>query len=233
VNGIDPVIGRTLRGFKRIAELLYWRAYGLILFQPPTPPSPRTLLFVCKGNICRSPFAEAMARRRIPVGLPIICRSAGIEVGLPEGCPREAIAAAEMFGVDLSAHRSRRIDQGLVAGADMVFAMEVWQLSRLRKIFPQYKERMFLLPLFDGSPPGQVDASRLLNISDPYGRTLKEFIECFERIDASLKGIFSRVGDACIRHPVEEDHTVVRPGRRADRSLGNTAGPGNEGAMRK
>lgn len=196
MSGNDAVIGRALGGLKRTAKDLYWRAYGFFLTHPSVPLSPKSLLFVCKGNICRSPFAEAMARRHIPEGVRIDCLSAGIVVRQPEGCPRETLAAAKTFGIDLSGHRSRRIDQELVAGADMVFAMEAWQLSRLRKIYPQHFEKMFLLPLFEGSPTGHADAGRLLNIRDPYGRSIEDFFECFERIDACLKGIFSGIHDA-------------------------------------
>jgi protein-tyrosine phosphatase len=210
VNGIDPVIGGALGGLKRIAKDLYWRAYELFLIHPPVPPSARSLLFVCKGNICRSPFAEAMARRRIPDGAGIACRSAGIDVGTPEECPRETLAAAERFGIDLSGHRSQRIDQELVAGADMVFAMEAWQLTRLRKTFPRHMERMFLMPLFERRARGPADAGRLLNIRDPYGRNLEEFIECFERIDACLEGILSGIGGVRSRPPAEEARTEGR-----------------------
>lgn len=214
MNGIDPVIGRALGGLKRTAKNLYWRTYGLFLTQPPVPPSPRSLLFVCKGNICRSPFAEVLARRHIPDGVRIACRSAGIVVGQPEGCPRETLAAAERFGIDLTGHRSRRIDQGLVAGADMVFAMEAWQLSRLRKIFPQHKEKMFLLSLFEENRPKRSETFSLLNIRDPYGRAIGDFIECFERIDACLKGIFSVIRDAGDRPPGEETGTAEGAMRR-------------------
>jgi protein-tyrosine phosphatase len=196
VNGIDPVIERAIGGIKRTVKNLYWRTYGLLLAHPPVPSSPKSLLFVCKGNICRSPIAEAMARGHIPDGVRITCRSAGIVVGEPQGCPQETLVAAKKFGIDLSGHRSRRIDQGLVAGADMIFSMEAWQFTRLRKLFPQHKERIFLLSLFEENPPKRSETFSILNIRDPYGRDIGDFIECFERIDACLQGLFSVIRDA-------------------------------------
>jgi protein-tyrosine phosphatase len=201
VNGIDTVIGRPLGGLKRAAKHLYWRTYGLLLTHPPVPPSPRSLLFVCKGNICRSPFAEAMARGRIPDGMRISCRSAGIVVEEPQGCPQETLDAANRFGIDLSGHRSQRVDQGLVVEADMVFAMEAWQFTRLRKLFPQQMEKIFLLSLFENNPPKRSEIFSILNIRDPYGRAIGDFIECFERIDACLQGLFSVIRDAGNRSP--------------------------------
>jgi len=214
VNGIDTAIDRPLSGIKRAVKYLYWQAYGLFLTHPPVPPSPRSLLFVCKGNICRSPFAEAIARGHIPDGVKITCRSAGIVVGQPEGCPRETLVAAERFGIDLSGHRSRRIDQGLVVEADMIFAMEAWQFTRLRKLFPQQTERIFLLSLFEENPPKRSDTYRLLNIRDPFGRAIGDFIECFERIDACLKGVFSVIRDAGDRPPGKETGTAEGSMRR-------------------
>ena len=214
MNGIDTVIARPLGGLKRTAKNLYWRTYGLFLTHPPVPPSPRSLLFICKGNICRSPFAEAMARGRIPDGVRMTCRSAGIVVGEPEGCPRETLAAAERFGIDLSGHRSRRVDQDFVVEADMIFAMEAWQFTRLRKLFPQHKEKMFLLSLFEENPPKRSETFSLLNIRDPFGRAVEDFIECFERIDVCLEGLFSVICDAGNRPPGEETRTAEGAMRR-------------------
>lgn len=199
MNKNELVIGRTLEGVKRTGKQLYWRFYGMFLNQPPVPAAPTSLLFVCKGNICRSPFAEAIARKHVSDGFPISCVSAGIDVRVSEPCPHETLAAAERFGIDLSGHRSRRIDEGLVAGADMILTMEAWQNRCLRKAFPEHRKKMFLLPLFEENPPGRPDAVHLLNIRDPYGRSLGEFIECFERIDACLKGILSGIHNAGVR----------------------------------
>lgn len=204
MKGNDPVLERVRGGLKRTVKNVYWRAYGHFLTHPPVPPSPRALLFVCKGNICRSPFAEAAARGRIPENVRIHCRSAGIVVEQPEGCPRETLIAAERFGIDLSGHRSRRIDQGLVAESDMIFAMEAWQFTRLRKLFPQHLGKIFLLPLFEGNPPKRSESFSILNIRDPYGRAIGDFIECFERIDACLEGLFSVIRHCGNQLPGEE-----------------------------
>jgi protein-tyrosine-phosphatase len=149
-----------------------------------------------------------MARRHIPEGVRITCRSAGIVVRQPEGCPRETLVAAEKFGIDLSGHRSRRVDQGLVVEADMIFAMEAWQFTRLRKLFPQQKAKIFLLPLFEGNPSKRSETFSILNIRDPYGRAIGDFVGCFERIDACLEGLFSVIRDDGNRPPSEDNGTA-------------------------
>jgi protein-tyrosine-phosphatase len=68
------------------------------------------VLFVCAGNICRSPFAEGLARRLATErGLDVEFSSAG-EIALDgDRCPPDAVAVAKEFGVDLSSHRARRL----------------------------------------------------------------------------------------------------------------------------
>jgi protein-tyrosine-phosphatase len=68
------------------------------------------ILFVCAGNICRSPFAEGLARRLAAQrGLDVEFASAG-EIALDgDRCPPDAVAVAKEYGVDLSSHRARRL----------------------------------------------------------------------------------------------------------------------------
>ena len=91
----------------------------------PPKGEPFRILFVCTGNTCRSPLAEAIARRRIEergwTGLEV--RSAGVSAG--EGYPASAgaLQAAAAHGLDLSGHRSAGIDAEGVARADLILAM--------------------------------------------------------------------------------------------------------------
>jgi protein-tyrosine-phosphatase len=68
------------------------------------------VLFVCAGNICRSPFAEGLARRLAAErGLDVEFASAG-EIALDgDRCPADAVSVAKEYGVDLSSHRARRL----------------------------------------------------------------------------------------------------------------------------
>jgi protein-tyrosine-phosphatase len=68
------------------------------------------VIFVCAGNICRSPFAEGLARRLAAErGLDVEFASAG-EIALDgDRCPPDAVAVAKEYGVDLTSHRARRL----------------------------------------------------------------------------------------------------------------------------
>ncbi|MDA8400742.1 MAG: arsenate reductase/protein-tyrosine-phosphatase family protein [Acidimicrobiales bacterium] len=78
------------------------------------------VLVVCTGNICRSPMAERLLTARI--GSTVRVESAGL-LASGVSSPAEAVDAMREFGVDISTHLSRRVDQEMLARADLVIGM--------------------------------------------------------------------------------------------------------------
>ena len=181
-----------------IAKSLIWTLYGGTVWNPPLPSKVRSILFVCKGNICRSPFAEHMARSIIAIGArktkPYEIFSAGIHVAGPKKPPSEAIASAKKFGIDLHEHKSRQINYHLLESYDMIIAMETGQYKFLRKLFVEFEKKIYLLPLFYIEKGQGLSAYHKYNIQDPYGRNLSDFNECFNRIERCISVLFSRIG---------------------------------------
>ncbi|MGH8250410.1 MAG: low molecular weight protein-tyrosine-phosphatase, partial [Steroidobacteraceae bacterium] len=109
----------------------------------------RRVLFVCLGNICRSPTAEAVFRdllRREAAGLDIEVDSAGTH-GYHVGSPpdQRAIEAARRRGIDMSKLRARVVEEGDFERFDLVLAMDEQNYRRLRKFAPpQHAERVRL-----------------------------------------------------------------------------------------
>jgi protein-tyrosine-phosphatase len=66
----------------------------------------------------------------------------------------------------------------------MVFVMEQSQLVQLRTAFPEHRERVFLLSLFDGEAG---NAYERYNIADPFGQPLSAYEACYERIDRATR----------------------------------------------
>ncbi|MDR7563244.1 MAG: ATP-grasp domain-containing protein [Armatimonadota bacterium] len=125
----------------------------------------RTVLFVCRGNVCRSPFAEAYAARTFPASVRV--RSAGTRARPGTTSPPEATAAAAAFGVDLRSHRAVRLSPEHLEEADVVFVFDPADLERIRQEHSRYAHKAFFLGvvLEDG------DAV----IADPYGHTDRVF----------------------------------------------------------
>lgn len=171
---------------------LYWKIYGNSIKNPRCPALPESILFICKGNICRSPFAEHLAKKLAGSAIsgegPF--SSAGLEVSRPLPPPIEAALAAKSFGIQLDGHRSRSINQDMVASFDMITAMETRQLKHLRKAFPGYHDKIFLLPLFEAKQGTKRGWFSRYNIQDPYGKNLVEFQACFQRIERCIEGLF-------------------------------------------
>ena len=99
--------------------------------------APFDILFVCFGNICRSPMAEGLARdiaARCYPGARSLVRVSSAGVGAQDGNPPtpEAVEAMAERGIDISSHRARKVTAEILAAADLVLAMEQRQGVRLR-----------------------------------------------------------------------------------------------------
>lgn len=186
---------KKLKDNKYRCRNLYWRLYGYTLTNPGLPNDPRSLLFICKGNICRSPFAERLAAR-IAKNTGYAFNSAGLEVSQSLTPPENAILAARSFGVSLDDHKSRKINHKMINSADMIFVMEPWHLRSLKNFFPYQhaiQNKVFLLPLFQKKGTEIKETYHRYNISDPYDKPCDQFQICFRNIEKCLLELFTRI----------------------------------------
>lgn len=132
---------------------------------PPLPAGPvgappLRLLFLCTGNLCRSPMAAAHAAALAGArDLPLLVQSAGLAATEGQAAPRQVVQVMAEIGLDLSGHRARKVSDALLAESDRVLVMELAHLHRLEARFPDHGRPAFLL----GSWAGEVE------IGDPYG----------------------------------------------------------------
>jgi len=171
---------------------LFWQIYGKRLKNPEIPKNIDSILFICKGNICRSPFAEHMGSKILKEkGIDHIkCYSAGLVVGNSVSPPKEAILAAQNFGIDLKGHKSKRVESDIVQKGSIIFTMEMKDFNSFRDKFPYLKEKLFLLPLFKKDSDHSRDSFLRYNITDPYGKDFNSFINCYQRIKECLVKFF-------------------------------------------
>ncbi len=138
----------------------------------------RRVLFVCLGNICRSPTAEAVFRdllRREAPHLPIEVDSAGTHDYHRGSAPDErAIAAAQRRGIDMHLLRARAVETADFERFDLVLAMDEQNYRQLQRLAPatrQHRVRLFLeyapqLNRRDVPDPYYGDATGFENVLD-------------------------------------------------------------------
>jgi protein-tyrosine phosphatase len=138
------------------------------------------LIFVCKGNICRSAYADAAAQER-----GILVRSCGIHAtaGLPADASAQRLAIER--GVDLSRHRTACWSDIEVLDSDLVLVMEPWHLGAVRGKVARVQAQADLL--------GNWAAGRRLVIHDPYGCGDDMFRETFGLIDSAVERLAARL----------------------------------------
>ncbi|MCB1922042.1 MAG: low molecular weight phosphotyrosine protein phosphatase, partial [Candidatus Competibacteraceae bacterium] len=124
-----------------------------------------SILFVCTGNICRSPMAEYDLKAKLAAkGLQRVrVSSAGTIGGRIPNSPDEAVIAASRKGVNLGRHESRRLDQAMVDETDLIVAMDSDHKKKLLENFTGIKSKLVLLTDFRG------DKLNGESIPDPYG----------------------------------------------------------------
>ncbi len=135
------------------------------------------LVFVCKGNICRSAVAEAVVGDAWP------CASFGLQT--VDDAPANVAArqvAADM-GLDLQAHRTTSVEGVELRDGDLLVAMEPWQLAVLQQRFPAQQKTLLGLWM---APPRP-------HIQDPYGLSQDYFRFCFTAIEQAVQRLLDRL----------------------------------------
>jgi len=176
-------VREVLRAVRRAPERLLhpWRRRRALARLASAPP-PVTVLVVCHGNICRSPYAAAKLRALLPAGMGVRVESAGF-IGPHRPSPADAIAVAQARGIDLRRHRSRLLTQVAVGGADLVIVMEPRQVPALHARYGSTKRPVLVLGDLDPASP------HTRAVRDPVEQSRKVFAECYERIDTCLAGL--------------------------------------------
>lgn len=144
------------------------------------------VLVLCKGNICRSPFAaELLKKLSLQSGVSLDVVSAGLDTTPGHHAYPLAMSTSSRYGVDLTHHRTSMISDDMVMRADLILVMEVYHVIGLSAMFPDARAKTFLLGHFAGTP--------VTDIRDPYDGTPEEFSLCYETIANACKGLLVRL----------------------------------------
>lgn len=141
------------------------------------------LVFVCAGNVCRSPYAEAVA-----TAAGLTATSFGLNTDGATPANPAAVAAAHRRGIDLSRHRSRRVEEFEARGGDLLLCMEPAHCLAVERRLEVPERRLTLLGLWA--------APRRAYLHDPHGLCEEYFDNCFGCIDSAVVAIGMRLGGA-------------------------------------
>jgi protein-tyrosine phosphatase len=149
------------------------------------------ILFICTGNLCRSPLAEGLCKKILEEkGLADTrVRSAGISALPGREAAAMAVEVAEDRDFDISDHRAKQLSKEDLEAADFVLVMEKSQLEFIRTLFGRAEDKIFLLRPFGGK------RSLSKDIPDPYGQSREKYEASFEMIDKGVRGFIQYLED--------------------------------------
>lgn len=196
-DGPSP-LGTPTTVVRRVGKRLEVLREGILTAAEALHTAARRIVFVCTGNTCRSPLAEALARDLsaraldVPTSDVLACglafASAG--TGTLDGMPASdgSLAAAAEIGLDLSAHESRMVDRATIDRADRVYCLAASHVRAVLAKMPSAKDKVELL-----RPDGR-------DIADPYGGDLDDYRTTREQIATAVRArVAEWLGDGAPR----------------------------------
>ena len=148
----------------------------------------KSVLFVCTGNTCRSPLAEAIFRAMTQDRTDYLVRSAGVGAYSGQPASRHSIALARERGLDLSGHRSKALTIDLVEDATHIFALGRGHRVSILQDFPEAEDKLYLLTEFAAD-----DRLRGRDIADPFGGDLEDYRQMMQHLDKCLPSLLAYI----------------------------------------
>jgi glycine hydroxymethyltransferase len=161
----------------------------------------KNVLFICTGNICRSPMAEGLLRQMAEGKVELEVSSAGLGAGRGQPPSAHAIEVLKKEGVDISGIRSQPVSAELLERADYIFTMTRDHLDMLLLLFPEMEAKARLLRFDDAAKGGRAD------VTDPIGGSR----DTYERCKSDIKRALPRVMEIITGQKTTMNTTETRP----------------------
>jgi glycine hydroxymethyltransferase len=149
----------------------------------------KRILFVCTGNICRSPMAEGMMRELVKGRTDVVVLSAGVSAPRGSSASRSAVDALSELGIDLASFRSQPVTGELLEQCTHVFTMTREHRRLLDLLFPEQGSKIRLVGEFIRGGG---------DVPDPIGQGLTTYKRCRDAIKSALAQILDFVDQSSI-----------------------------------
>jgi len=152
---------------------------------PLVPANASSFVFVCFGNIMRSPMADALLKRAAAEAkIAIRSDSAGLHAIPGKAAHPWAQAAANELGISLAGHQAKLLTAETVENTDVIVAMDLQNVSELVSLYPRCKDKIFMLSAYAGDP-------RIHEISDPYLGDLETTRQCYRLLQTCVRNLLA------------------------------------------
>lgn len=207
---VMPFVPESLLRFRRRSRTLATRSRRMYVWiamkralklarngLPKGLPLAQSVLFVCHGNILRSPMAAALLKQALDAcGRAMEVHSAGLHANPFRLADPRGVTVAADFGIALSSHRAEPLTREMVHRADVIFVMDQFNEAELLARYPDVRHKVVFISLCGAAAPSCLD------IDDPYQGTIEDVRFCYGKIHSCITGLVAILTNATDRRPL-------------------------------